>query len=172
MLKAEADEEWGKHLAAKLNGIAVGHDFPSFPVWSPSGDIASNSVVELLPHGGMVVAVTGSCPACLDVASAFHKAQQQMTQGSCDVVIILSGGDPPTLLDSFREKDVDLAVYVDAQLSLFHEYGVVSNPTFFAIDSSGVVSHIGVGTRKPEELSVIMKQYCASGGTQLNSGGR
>lgn len=169
---AEADSEWNRILASRPDGITVGRSFPSFPLWTASSNQVLNDLREALPRGGMAISLAGACSSCLNIAEAFCDARPLVGGGLCDVVLIVSGGDAQSISDSLTAREVNLPVFVDEQLSLFREFGVVANPTFFALDTIGVVKYIGVGMRNSEELAVLIGEYCASGaqGNPLEGG--
>lgn len=59
-------------LKSRIQRIAVGEQFPDFPVWSQD-ETAADYISRLFPHGGVVVMLSGTCPVCAGEAAMIER---------------------------------------------------------------------------------------------------
>lgn len=163
--------DWTRRLAKDVFGISVGSPFPSFPVWSADTLGSGLDVRELLPHGGLLVSVSSSCHACVDVAVALDEARRMRGGNACAVALLLEGDSYQALNDALSERNIDFPVYRDIEQALIRVHNVKTNPTFFTLDESGVVHHLGAGMRTPEEFAALMSALQPIHGSIEQEGG-
>jgi len=154
--QAESKAKWDQMTATRLVGIAVGDSFPSFPVWSLDSSGVACEVRELLPDGGLLVSVSPTCHVCVEVAVALQTACDRIQSPTADAVLLLEGESSEVLMAALKEHDVRLPVFWDVEQALFHVHKVNSNPTWFVLNSSGVLKDIGYGLSTADEFVEVL----------------
>lgn len=153
--------EWDRMLATDTTGISVGRPFPSFRIWTTGVSPESMQIREVLPHGGVLIAVSPSCHVCIDVAGAFDEAMDALPGAACPIAVVLEGESSGALTEELHKRFSDLPFYDDPDVTLNTVYRIVENPTYFVLDENGVVLYAGFGQRSVEELIAILDTYCS-----------
>lgn len=120
-------------LSENLKGIAVGEAFPDVPLYS-SVTKRSTLIPELLPHGGALIYISLECNSCLEVIELLRGECKANPLLGSQIVLILVG-DRESAIQFAVDSESPFPYLVDSAKTLALEFGVVSFPSYFCIDS-------------------------------------
>jgi hypothetical protein len=168
--RAKAASDWQRALATEVDGIGVGRAFPSFPVWSTQDSRQAVDVRAIIPNGGILIAAVPSCQACTEVVRAFRQAANQSPSVACPLALVVEGEASDAFVSEVRSQFAGLQVYLDVEQTLLRAHNVTHNPTYYVLDSLGVVRYAGHGLRESDEFLLLMKTFCPCGERQWDEG--
>ncbi|MBD3298385.1 MAG: redoxin domain-containing protein, partial [candidate division Zixibacteria bacterium] len=106
----EVEAKATANLRLHSQGLVVGEQFPDFPVWSQDRSKAAY-ISELLPSGGLLVFLDGTCPPCAAEAARVERALQDQANGGCPAILVADGPVSSTVTLAAQREGLTLSVY-------------------------------------------------------------
>ncbi len=125
-------------LKSRIQRIAVGEQFPDFPVWNQD-ETAADYISRLLPHGGVVVMLSGTCPVCAGEAAMIERVLMRAPGKPIPAILLTDEKASEATLAAMAREGVSLPVYCDLTGFLRHECEIPTRTAYFVIDSAGVL---------------------------------
>lgn len=76
--------------------------------------------------------------------------------------VILTSGNPAALANYMLSRHIDIPILRDSSESLSRDFGVMTQPCFFFLDSSGVIRWYDTGEYGLSEFIKVHKRLLAS----------
>ncbi|GAB4325059.1 MAG: hypothetical protein Kow0074_18440 [Candidatus Zixiibacteriota bacterium] len=134
----EVEAKATANLRLHSQGLVVGEQFPDFPVWSQDRSKATY-ISELLPSGGLLVLLDGTCPSCAAEAARVERALHDHADGGCPAILVADGPVSSSVTMAPQREGLTLPVYSDLPGFLRETCGIVTRTAYFVVDSQGTL---------------------------------
>lgn len=140
-------------LEQNIQGIEVGRPFPDVPFEDTTGQLRLTR--DFLSNGGILVYTAADCGACLEAMSALCAAIRRAGTDSHSVLIVASGDLTP-LRKLVAQESPNLTILSDGQHALAEQYGVLTFPCAFLLDSMQFVQVMEAGIRTEDDFYSLL----------------
>ncbi len=129
-----------EHLRSELS---VGRAFPGIVLSFPDGR-RSCQIRNVLRHGGLVVYLSAECPVCMEIVDSVGVLiSRNLLDDS--TTVILTSGSPAALANYMLSRHIVIPILRDSSESLSRDFGVMTQPCFFFLDSAGMITWYDTG---------------------------
>jgi peroxiredoxin len=142
----QAEGKWQETIRSTLQerlraDIGIGLPFPEF--WLHTAEDSEEVCLwEVMPYGGVIVYLSATCPGRFLTLKSLLDRKAEI-EHSVSPVVLIADGLPDSLMPYIRQHNLQLPVLFDAERRLPRDYGIVFQPTYFAIDSAGILRDLG-----------------------------
>lgn len=143
-------ESLQEYFERNLTGIEIGRPFPEVNVWSPDGTDAM-PMSDVLPDSGLIVYVSTSCEECVKTIKMVNRYRRDSQNRDLPVVVI-TRGDPGTLLSLMADNGIDMPVYQDTEDAFASVYHVSALPSVFVLNGNRLVADMAGGPKAEDRV--------------------